>query len=73
MQIHLKGGVGGLKMTQNEFLREVGASSRKSVRQEKMPYDNTYPAKKELGQKLRWCSSYNQCFPEVRGLWGSSA
>ena len=45
-------------MAQNEFSREVGVSSRKSVRKENMPYDNIYPAKKELGRKRRWCSSY---------------
>ena len=63
----LKGGCGGLKMTQNEFLREVGASSQKSLRKEKMPYDNTYPAKKELGQNSRRCSSYS---PIARGGGG---
>ena len=44
-------------MAQNEFLRELGASSRKSERKGKMPYDNAYPAKKELGQKRSWCSN----------------
>ena len=66
----LKGGVGGLKMVQNEFLREVGASSQKSVGEEKMPYDNTYPAKKELGQNSRRCSSYIRDARRVRGCRG---
>jgi len=44
-------------MAQNEFFLEVGVSSRKSVREEKMPYDNADPAKKELGQKRSWCSN----------------
>ena len=44
-------------MTQNEFFLEVGVSSWKSVREEKMPYDNADPAKKELGQKRSWCSN----------------
>ena len=66
----LKRGCRGLKMAQNEFLRELGASSRKSVREGKMPYGNAYPAKKELGQNSRRCSSYNRNARRGRGCRG---
>ena len=57
-------------MAQNEFLREVGVSSQKSVREEKMPYDNTYLTKKELGQKRTWCSNGFDVARGGGGCWG---
>ena len=63
-------GCGGLKMAQNEFLRDLGVSSRVGVREEKMPYDNIYPAKKELGQNSTRCSINSNGARRVRGCWG---